>query len=363
MKKLLSLVIILAASSAFATRARINALGNAAHLTDTATIPGNVSDLMALPDSLTIETGKTAAASSTAGTVGDDGAEATLIRSMGDAKVGLILGHDNKRTARYRTEILSGTNVDLQQNPIFLIYGMKMGEMNVAGGLEYSNYNNKTSSIKENTTNLNLAASTQMWAAAVELGLADKWESATQTVKGKTNASVYGSFNISPELFSYAKLEMFGYELTGTTAREITENNMEVGAVHTMKKEGSEFFYGLSLRSESKKNSTTSGTPTETKTTALKLPVIIGVEADAASWLTLRGSITQTVLINDSKEETDATTTSEKSPGDNNTTVAFGTGLKFGKLSLDGTILTGGGQALNFGTGNFMSQVGLTYNF
>ncbi len=46
MKKLLSLVIVLAASSAFATRARINALGNSAHLKDTATITGNVADVM-----------------------------------------------------------------------------------------------------------------------------------------------------------------------------------------------------------------------------------------------------------------------------------------------------------------------------
>ena len=73
-------------------------------------------------------------------------------------------------------------------------------------------------------------------------------------------------------------------------------------------------------------------------------------EADAASWLTLRGSVTQTVLLDTSKVETTpvaAGTDSEFAPGTNNTTVAFGAGLKFNKVTVDGALLAAGSQTLN----------------
>jgi len=69
------------------------------------------------------------------------------------------------------------------------------------------------------------------------------------------------------------------------------------------------------------------------------------------------------VLINDTKEETGSTTSSEFSPGANNTTFAAGAGLKFNKVTVDGSILAGGKQNIDLGSNNLLGQVGLTYAF
>ena len=153
MKSLLTLVLVLASTSAFATRARINALGNAAHLVDASTVYGNPSDMMTLTgDSLTIESGKTF---TTAGapdainttTIGG-GAEGLLIRSMGDAKFALSLGHQDaalfssRNDAKARNAAVATIH---QQNPLEVSYGMKTGDMSVAGTLVYSKFENKKS--------------------------------------------------------------------------------------------------------------------------------------------------------------------------------------------------------------------------
>ena len=97
--------------------------------------------------------------------------------------------------------------------------------------------------------------------------------------------------------------------------------------------------------------------------TTMQLPFVIGLEADAASWLTLRGSVTQTVLINDEKTTNGPTTVSDLSPGANNTNFSAGAGLKFASVTLDGTLFkaVGGSQTVN--SANLLAQVGLTYNF
>jgi len=359
MKSLLTIAIIIASSTAFATRSRLNALGNPAHLVEQATVYGNPSDIVGLSESLTLETGAT----STSGTA--TSAEGMLIKSFGEAKVGIALGHKDVNVNDLRTTLVPTTVTVTQQNPIELTYGTKMGDMSVAGTLVYSNYNNKKADEKENTMSVRAGAQTALWTASVDLGLANKWTSGTTEVKGKTNLVVGGGYNVSPELYVYGSYSMLGAKKSSgsTQDNDLDKNVIQAGAVTSLKKDGNEFFYGASLVNTVVKDAKTSLSTDDTKTTALTLPVIIGFEADAASWLTLRGSVTQTVLINDTKEETGSTTSSEFSPGANNTTFAAGAGLKFNKVTVDGSILAGGKQNIDLGSNNLLGQVGLTYAF
>ena len=93
------------------------------------------------------------------------------------------------------------------------------------------------------------------------------------------------------------------------------------------------------------------------------LPLTVGLEYDAASWLTLRGSVAQSLYskvddgtVDGTKEET--------------TSVAAGASLKFGELTVDGMIGNNGGASDNTsaGTGqlrtdSLMSRVSMTYRF
>jgi hypothetical protein len=102
----------------------------------------------------------------------------------------------------------------------------------------------------------------------------------------------------------------------------------------------------------------------ESKTT--ELPVTVGLEYDAASWLTLRGSVSQNVLISKLEQEDEATIDS--------TVVAMGASLKFGDLVVDGVIGNMDGTGATAGedtssgdgqlrTDSLMSRVAVSYKF
>jgi hypothetical protein len=97
------------------------------------------------------------------------------------------------------------------------------------------------------------------------------------------------------------------------------------------------------------------------------VPVVIGLEHDTASWLALRGSISQNLWSKnkDKKKKTESTTA-------NSTEVNVGATLKFGELSLDGVIGAGNttgtvGQSNNsrgvLSLDNAMTRVSMTYRF
>lgn len=366
MKKLLTLAIVLASTSAFATRARVTALGGAAHIKDTATVYTNPADIFVVSDSLTIESGATdVVPGGVASTV--DGTEALLIRSAGDAKWALSLGHDDARSFAQRAEAQDNaatTAIVAQQNPVELSYGMKTGDMAWAGTLVYSNFNDKAADVKESTTSLKFGVNASAWDASINLGLADKWEDGTNSdeFKGKSNIVARGGYWLSSDMYMHGLVGMTGYELTdnNTVASEMKKTEIQLGAINTMKNDGNEFFWGASLLSVNDKDDATAANGL--KSTSLHLPLVIGLEANAASWLTLRGSVTQNVLIQDDKEENATNTTAETAPGVNSTKFAAGAGLKLGKLALDGSILAGAvNQTID--ADNLLGTVGMTYSF
>lgn len=370
MKQLLVIAVALASVNAFATRARVNALGNSPHLIDTQTVYGNPADMFFVGgDYVTIETGKTAA------TGLNDGAEGMVVRSMGDAKMGLSLGHDSDVAVLQRSSVaaLFPSKVNyLQQNPIELTYGMKTGDMAWAGTFVYSNYKSKVAP-NEKEDSMGLRAGLRMGAldAKLGLGLANNYQNDTDgKFKGTLSASVGVGYAMD-NLYFHGFFRQAGWKVEagsaavggapeGSEMAKVDYNKIEATVTSSHKKDGSEFFYGAGLANETTKNSVG-----DRKATALQLPVWMGLEVDAASWAVLRGSITQTVLINDSKTEAGGTTATEFSPGANNTTVAVGAGLKFNKITVDGSLegLSGATATQQLNGDALLGSVGLTYMF
>lgn len=353
MKQLLVVAIMLSTATSFATRSRMSALGESMHIgNDSARLQLNPALIFYVADSVTLESGvaQTTAASGSVTT----GAEATLVRTMGDAKLGLVLGHDDRFVAGLRQ---GASAAFLQQNPVELTYGTKMADLNVAGTLVYSKYNDKKQDQKEDTTLLRLGAVGSNFNASVSLSLVDKVTSGTSSYKGGSNFNAVAGYSIDADLYTYALVGMNGFKNNnGTTdTADFKSSYYSLGVVHSVKNDGSEFFYGASLFST--KNEESVG---DTKESTLTLPVIVGIEANAASWLVLRGSVTQNVLISDSKEEDATSTTEEFAPGANTTSFAAGAGLKFNKVTIDGSLLAGT-QSLN--ANNLLGTVALSYAF
>lgn len=364
MKKLLVIAVALTAINAQATRARVAALANSPHLIDVQTVYNNPADVHWLGgDYVNLETGTNSVSSTTTGS----NPEGMVVRGMGDAKLGLSLGH---RSPNASLSVLRGglgiatipatLKLD-QQNPVELTYGVKNGDMGWGATLVYSNYNDKTAAaIKESSAGVRFGARAGNWDAAARIGLTNTVESAADgKFTGTTSVGINGGYTWDNIYFNGA-YSMSGFKLENTAGAEtakVSTTSLRLGAMTSIKKDGNEFFYGASLEQTEAKNDTAN-----VKVTSLGLPLMIGVETEAASWLTLRGSVTQTLqLVNNDKTEVGGTTTSETAPGANDTTVAAGAGLKFNKVVVDGTLSAATSQQLN--STNLLAQVGMTYMF
>lgn len=274
MKNLITLALVLASTSAFATRARVTALGNSAHLTDVTYVYGNATWMMTLADSLTIESGTTANNFTTLGAAPNAtnssnvnlGSEGLLIRSMGDAKFALGLGHDDSTSFSNRGLANSvAVNAALtwtikpQQNPLFLAYAMKMGDMSVGAGLRYSNFDDKKNDEKESSMALNFGARSAAWNVALDLGLTDEWKTGATNVspndsyKGKSSIELSGGYNVTETMYVNAGFATGGAKLEDNAAAvaDIAYTNITVGVTESVKKDGAEFFYGAGLLSAS----------------------------------------------------------------------------------------------------------------
>ena len=367
MKQLLIIAIALTSVNAFASRARMLALGSSPHLVDPQTVFAKPADMFNISsDYVTLESGATGAITQTAQ---NSNAEGTIVRTMGDAKMGLSLGHQSTNASGWGLRALAtlpALKVN-QQNPIEFSYGKKAGDMTWAGTFVYSNYNNKKAVTtvgleKESSMGVRLGASQGPWDGTLSLGLTNTANIMDgNKFTGTLGVSLNGGYKMDTMYFFGNIVSAGGKEETvaGVEAMKGSSNTIALGVVNSHKKDGNELFYSVALNQAV--TATTYAPATEGKTTTMTLPITIGVEVDAASWMTLRGSVSQSTLINDSKTEAAGATTAETAPGANSTVVALGAGLKFNKLTFDGTLSTATTQTVN--TTALLAQAGMTYWF
>lgn len=381
MKKLVILAAVLASANVYATRARVNALGAPAHLIDVETIYTNPADMLMMGDFVNIEAGPTnddncddASTLTVVETCApNSNAKGQVVRSFGNSKFGLSLGNQSKNATTWglRDPNITGiTTIKNQQNPVGLSWATKFNEMLVGASLIYSNYNDKAADEKESSAGVRFGMRTGNWDAKVGVGFLNKFENATADYKGTAGYSAGVGYMMDSN-YIYGSAEIAGADVTGGALVdvEIDYSKYLVGINHIIKGEASSLFFGAAIAQElTKVNLTTASA--ERKITQLYLPVTAGVEADANSWLVLRGSITQNVILNNYKSATNGTATTEGAPALNTTAAAVGAGLKLDKLSIDGTFQTltskipGTVATSKTAEDNkFVSTVGMTYMF
>jgi len=365
MKQLLVIAIALASTTAFASRARVTSLGNSAHIIDTQSVYSNPAKMFLMGDFVSLESGEKDTNTVASAANPNDNAEGTLVRSMGDAKMGLGLGHKSENASAFGLRKLLGATVVEQQNPIELSYGMKSGDTTWAGTLVYSNFNDKKNEVKESSTGVRLGALMGAWdfSAGIGLGNEVKDKVNNKDFKGTMGLSLYAGYAMN-SMYYFGEVVLAGAKLeaqtTGTELAKVDTQKITLGAIESVKKDGNEFFYGARLVNYTQKNKTN-----DNEVKQMTLPVIVGLEAEATSWMTLRGSLTQNVLISNSKDETGSTVNSETAPGANTTVAAIGAGLKFNKITVDGTLegLTGAAPSQDLSGDTLLTTVGLTYMF
>jgi hypothetical protein len=389
MKKQLISVLGLAilATPAFASKARLLALGEdiygSFYVNDNRNVFYNAAQVNNHKDYVTFEWGNTTAA---AETNASPKAEGGFFKTHGALVYGVQLGSESVSSAGFRGA--SGVTIQ-ESNNIDLFVG---GDAGVKWGanLTYS----KTAKDESNNDQKQEAMRSRFGVIAGDLeafanvNLSNKAESGTTTAefKGKLGYQVGAVYNLN-DYKVFADYRTLKGEASGLIDGDIKSSQLQVGAGRISKlNDKSTLFTKIQYQMVNAENSTTTVVPGADLTGAFGdnwevgatsiacglstaifceeykasfIPVTVGLEHEATSWLALRGSIVQTVW----GSEEDAS--NERSFAAS-TKVNAGASLKFGEMSVDGLIGSGAGNSTDAGvvnTDNLMSRVSMTYKF
>jgi hypothetical protein len=346
-------------TSAFASKARLEALGASSiyYIGDSRSAFLNPADLNGVKNVLVTEWGTANAAD----TDGAPRAEGGFFREMGTFTYGLYLGNNTVQPTRAAGFLSQDNAIDL----------LLAGDMGAKWGarLHYANSKDESGAAaaakKNSALGLSLGGKHGDMSAYVNMTLTDKSTGngtvATYESKMKPSYQIGGAYDWSGFSFyadySSSKLEQVQAATTSTKDSEII---LGVGRTHEINPTARVFSNAqLSLATNEEVATTTVKTKTQ------KLPVTLGMEADATSWLVVRGSVSQNFVIGqidiDGKKRTIADSTS----------VNAGATLNFGKLKVDGMVGNTGvarnaATPVNQGvlsTDNLLTRVGVSYAF
>ncbi|MFN8791608.1 MAG: hypothetical protein ACK5Y2_09165 [Bdellovibrionales bacterium] len=399
MKKLLLITAVTIASvSAHASRARLNALQNAQHLDDIQRIYIDQPERMVNYEAATLEFGGNAGA--------NPSAEGGFIRRMGDSAFTMYLGRPSQTFGDFVsgfTGNFTGATAPLganlaaghtQQNSLLLGYGSKMGDISWGAtvlhigndfrgtqtfgnltGTETLGYS--VSRIEQSITGVHLGATNGVWDVQLRQGLGAAIKSTISGVGaqfgGATGLAANDVLNVEATqstrlragykmdtMYVYGNYAMGAGEIKTPDGKLVDLENSEVrlGVVNSNKKDGVEFFYGAEVVSTTADND---GSVAAGKTETTNVPVFVGIEAEATSWMVLRGGLSQSINLLSSTKRTG---TSESDIADN-TTTSLGAGFKWGKAMIDAVVSTGntGNFGSNGANGDILGQASLTYFF
>lgn len=410
MKKFTLLVtaLTLVSGSAFASKARMASLGNSAHLTtDTQSIFDNIARITQIGDFATYEFGITSTRSLGANTLDSDfnalsgaaiyeenalggqriyapNSEGGFVMSSGDHKFGAYIG----RKSQFTTLARSVGGFLGQDNGVEVMYGSKAAPIAWGASFNYSASDKKSASQKQNAMGIRLGLVAANWDAYALIGLGSSADGASKAggalndtdakYRGTTGYKIGGGYWLNTMYF-HGNMYQDGAKIDYSAASPIVatyatnyiktkmnveQRHIEVGVVDTIKTDNSMFFYGVSYNIDSADNKEESDNTLDPyKLDKTSMPFIIGVEAEANSWLTVRASVKQNILLGEKKAQG-----AEANSIDNSTVANAGVGLKWNKISLDATIAKSFTAPAAAGTGNvtadnFFGNTSVTYMF
>lgn len=357
-------------TSAFATKARMEALGQGSErgsffIQDTRNVFRNAANVNDMTNYIVTEWGTSPAGA-------NPNAEGGIFRSAGSLNYGIYLGSEIDNQDRVLDTDDSGID-DIsfmdQSNRLQVFVGGDAGIKWGATAYYASNKNEQGAfETKNSALGLGVGVVSGPIDGYVNLLLSDKSDGSSITGLGndagevaaandKWEADLGMNVGVGYTWMNYkffAEYTKGGAEATIAGAKAEEEStDIIVGVGHTHEVSASSRVF-TSLQYENSKDEVKSGgTTAETKSQSL--PLTIGFETDATSWLALRGSISQNVVIGSDE------VAGKKASQQNSTRVNTGATLNFGKLKVDGMI--GTTTAGNLSTDELLARVGLHYWF
>lgn len=369
MKKQLTVALGLAvlATPAFASKARLQALGEdvngSFYVNDNRNVFLNAAQVNNHKDLVTFEWGDTQEGTDATGT---PRAEGGVFKTAGNLVYGLYLGSESNTSNSFRAlSGLTGTAAEEENNIDVFVggdAGMKWGANVTYSKSAKDEVNGDAESNALRTRFGVIAGDIEGWA---NINISNKAEDAAgNEFKGKLGYKVGGVYHMN-DYNLFADYQSFNGEADGAQDGDLKSSQLQVGAGRATKlNDKATLFTRVQYTNVKVDTSDMTVGGEDTKTNSV--PVVIGLEYDAASWLTLRSSVAQNIW---SSKDNDG----DKSPVHDTTVVNAGATLKFGELSVDGVVgnSTGGADGSgdtsvgngNLRTDNLMSRVSMTYRF
>lgn len=233
-----------------------------------------------------------------------------------------------------------GTTVSAQEQ--------KHGSMSLGAGAVFGDIEGSVNFVikdkYENTTNASTTESGKVEADNMDINLGYNWG----------NWTFYGMY------------EAKGVDFTsGATKSETSRNTIMVGAGHTHEVSSTARIYTDVTYNMAKSEDKLAGATLAQELKTNNLKVNLGFEVDANSWLTLRGSVRQNVLIDSTKTKAATAAALESDVNGSSTAYNAGATLNFGKLKVDGNIGTGTGAGAvgDLSTDALLTEVAVHYWF
>lgn len=339
MKKfvLVSVLSLVAATQAHASKARIQALQKAEFLKDSQTVFENPAHVNSLGKYLTLEMGgstNTAAPKAEGGLFGEE---------LG-ANMGVYVGHLSPIQQSLRAGAAASEN---QNNPVEVFYAKDGWGASVA----LSNSEDKTTDVKEQY----LAVRYGVDRDGMEFSGTVEAIAVTETGTDKTVGAPYITLNFEKEMgatgyfFSKFNWGSGKYEAAAGDT-DVKDLGAEVGVLSRQIKN---VYYGVSLAYAKRELGS--------EITALNLPIFAGVEAEVTSWAVVRASVSQSFLLSSVQDKNQAAPADGVITNKNDTTVAAGVGLKYNNFALDGVVA--GSTTGQINGNDVLTQASITYNF
>ena len=389
---LLVLSLVIVASPAFASRARLESLGEGKngsyYINDGRNIFLNPAAINSYKKKLWIELGQTTNAVDDLAAVGNHKVQGGFTNSLGDYVYGLYVGRESDRS-------LSGTTATGQlavDHAFDFFFG---GESGIKWGVDvfYAGAMNRTTALTftQQTAGyfgFKLGVDVSNFAFFTTVGVSSKAVTDTEVpsayaeLKGKLSLDLGATYTMDNMTY-LAKFSSFGSDFTqGTTTTTVTTPKTTAYALGAgWKKEATKavtMYSRIQLDYQKDTKDVVVGTAASTNLTTdtwYNLPLVLAAEAQATSWLTIRGSLSHSLF---GQHSASTPTTSTKDSFNGQTTAALGFGFNFGDLTIDalagqttavanaasessqGTAQAG--SQFGFGT-SMLSRLSMTYNF
>lgn len=410
----LGLVLLLLSNNAFATKARLLALGmdetdneGSYYIKSVRNIFLNAANVNDFGNTLVFEWGDKGAAPGTAAngqarvdTDNSPKAGGGFLMNAGDYVWGVYLGNESNTSALLRIVGSAQDSEDAagllasSDNQIDFFLGSSANDVKWGANFVYTKAEDKQNMRKDSGYAVRLGAATDSWDAFVNASVGGSAEgtyggagAGDHKFDGSIGLHVGGGYNVTENGKVYAYVKQFGWEQTDSTPTTAVKTSADgsfttyaLGYGHTMKMESGTFFSNIYYRMKEIEVEFANSAKAENT----ELPITFGYEADATSWLTLRGSVTQNLMgsrkndfagkgLNDvalgvAANEFGSNTAGKKVSQRDSTSVRAGASLNFGQLVIDGLIgteVSGTNRvsADELRLDEVLARVGATYSF